>query len=379
MSADLATIRAMLQARAGDLARVLAPGGHERHGKYEAINPTRNDRKSGSFYITTTGPKAGSFVDYAGVNAPFVAGGDRGDVIDLIAYLRCGRDRKAAIRWAKDYLGLSAMTEQERQGLVERARRMKREAEQKQDADRKKKHAAVLRLWLDAKPGLTGTLAERYLTTHRAIDLSAIAHLERDDLRFRERLEWWRGAMRNAVGQRVAGPVLPAIVCRIRTRDGATTAAHCTFLDPVTAMKADVEAPKLMYGDVLGGVIRISRGPTGLSPEDWIKAADAGQRPEPGPVILCEGLEDGLTLAEAAPEARVWATTSLGNLGHAYVDHPCVSDIIVARDNAWGRMQAEAAFDKAMEALRHHGKPVTEMSALLGKDFNDQAQTGDSP
>jgi hypothetical protein len=373
--AELRAMRSMLQSRASELAQHLAPGGREARGVYEAPNPTRNDTKAGSFKIVTRGPKAGSFVDYAGVNAPFTSGGDRGDVIDLIAYIRCGRSRKDAIRWARDWLGLSRMSDTEKKYWAEAAKRQKREAEARQrkmDNDRLLK---VMRLSANAHPNLIGTLAERYLAG-RQITLSAIPHLNHEDLRFRQQLEWWRGASKDQHGRRVPGPSFPAIICNFRNRHGVLTAVHCTFLDPLRASKADVEAPKLMFGEVSGCVVEISHGPSGLSPANWLKAKEAGLNPAAAPVILAEGLEDSTTLAEAAPECRVWMTGSLGNISQAPVDHPCVSAVFVARDNAWGRVQATEAFERAAEALASHGKPFAEMSALLGKDFNDQAQTG---
>ncbi len=119
-----------------------------------------------------------------------------------------------------------------------------------------------------------------------------------------------------------------------------------------------------MLGLVAGGVIRLTRGPSGRTPED------AGSD-QAGLLAVSEGPENGLTLARAAPEARVWAATSLGNLGHVPVDHPCVSGIVMVRDNDWGKPQAVDTFEAAIDRLRETGKPLAVMRSHWGKDIND--------
>jgi hypothetical protein len=365
-------IKTMLQLRAGELARRLAPGGHVSGGLYVAPNPTRNDRHATSFKIHVSGPKAGGWTDYAGVNAAFGAGGDRGDIIQLIAYVETNRDQKAAIRWAKDWLGLASVSQDDRRRWAERAQAISQEQDAREAEEARRKTERVLRLFMAATPGLAGPAAT-YLAG-RAIDLAAIAGLNTTDLRLHPHLEHWRSSHVDRRGVRMPGPTLPTIVCGIRKAGGAITAVHCTFLAPDGSTKADVAAAKLMYGDVTGGVIRVSHGPTRTSPEQW---ADAGV--PPSPLIVCEGLEDALTLAEAAPEARVWAATSLGNLGNVPVDHPCISEVIVAGDNDWGKGQAMAQFDRAIAALEARGKPLTIMRSIAGKDFNDLARSGSAP
>jgi hypothetical protein len=370
---SVSQIKSMLQMRAGELARQLAPGGHVSGGLYVAPNPTRTDRHATSFKIHISGPKAGGWTDYAGINAAFAAGGDRGDIIQLIAYVQTNRDQKAAIRWAKDWLGLASVSATDRQRWAEKALATRREQDRAEAEEARRKRERVLRLFMAATPGLIGTLARDYLAS-RAIDLGAIRGLNRVDLRFHAALEYWRGSHVDRRGVRMPGPMLPTIVCGIRNGLGEITAVHCTFLAPDGSGKADVPAAKLMYGEVTGGVIRVSHGPDRASPEEW---ADAGV--PVSPLIVCEGLEDALTLAEAAPEARVWAATSLGNLGNVPVQHPCISEVIVAGDNDWGKGQAMAQFERAIAQLEAHGKPITVMRSIAGKDFNDLARAGSAP
>jgi len=72
------------------------PDGRIRNGEWVALNPTRNDRKPGSFTINV---RSGKWADFAT--------GDRGgDVISLVAYLsRCSQ--LDAARQLAGYLGVS--------------------------------------------------------------------------------------------------------------------------------------------------------------------------------------------------------------------------------------------------------------------------------
>ncbi len=92
-------------------------------------------------------------------------------------------------------------------------------------------------------------------------------------------------------------------------------------------------------------------------------------RPSPAP-CLCEGVEDGLSIALAVPEFRIWCSYSLSNLGNIAVPK-CAGKVIVACDNDWGKPGAEAQLARALEALKAQGVPVFEARSPLGKDFND--------
>lgn len=366
---SIPTIRQMLQDRVDQLVRELVPGGFMRAGLYEAPNPTRGDRKAGSFKIYMRGATAGKWVDYAGVNAPFVEGGDRGDIIDLIAYIACGRDRKQAIAWAKDWLGLATLPMAERERLARLAQARKLAAVKKDNDERERRMRRAFDLFLAARIGLQGTPAAVYLL-NRGIDLVDVPGFNAADIRFHAGLEYTQGRIYEDVGGRrvVAqpGPTLPAIISAIRVRTGDITGIHITYLDGEDP--GDRARAKIMLGAVAGGVIRIAHGREGLAPED---VKEQRHLAELAPTIICEGLEDGLTLAMAVPEARVWAATSLGNLGNVYLDHPCVGDVIVARDNDWQSPTAVAQFEHAVALLEAHGKPISQMAAIAGKDFND--------
>jgi hypothetical protein len=344
-------IRALLLDRLSSLVSQLAPGGRLERGDYVAPNPTGATSSVRSFKIRMVGAKAGSWVDFAGVNDAFRNGGDRGDVIDLIAYTQCNRSRKDALAWARDWLGMGG----DAQDMSSKAARLataRRALVEQEKVSEQARRARARGVWHAAAPRITDTVGEIYLRFARNIPLEEITSHTRD-LRFARRLKHWR-----------SGEFFPAIVGALRDRDGLITGIHCTFLKPDGSGKAPVDNPKLMLGQVGGSVLRLTNGATRLGPEE----AAAAQKPSG--LILCEGLEDGLTLAAAAPEARVWAATSLGNLGHVPIDHPCISHVVVAADNDANARAAEQ-FELALEELRRHGKPIAVMRSPIGKDFND--------
>jgi hypothetical protein len=77
---DFAKINAAALANLPVLLRRWLPNGTVRGREYCAINPTRADRRSGSFKIALHGSRAGAWADFAT--------GDRGgDLIALYAYL----------------------------------------------------------------------------------------------------------------------------------------------------------------------------------------------------------------------------------------------------------------------------------------------------
>jgi hypothetical protein len=353
----LHVIKAALQERLHRLVVELVPGVSERdlRGRVcQPKNPMRPDRRAGSFTIWMQGQARGCFKDFAT--------GEKGDVLDLVAYCK-GGGRSEGVRWAMDWLGLTVMTEANVARMRESATRRRAAAEAEQARADARIIARAQRLWNACGGDVTETPVSRYYAA-RGVPLHEIPGLEWGDLRWHPNLEWWRGRTHDADGVVTEGPRFPAAVWAIRDRAGALCAVHCTFIRADGLKKANVGNPKLMLGLVLGGVIRLTRGVSNRTPEQ-AGAAEAGV------LALSEGPENGLTLARAAPEARVWAATSLGNLGNVPVDHPCASALVVVRDNDWGKPQAIDAFEAAIDRLREAGKPLEVLRSHWGKDVND--------
>ena len=89
--------RAAIAALHPILARLL-PSGRPVAGEYVALNPTRSDRRPGSFKIKLTGARVGCWCDFA-------TGDKGGDVISLVAYVE-GISQGEAARMIARMLGL---------------------------------------------------------------------------------------------------------------------------------------------------------------------------------------------------------------------------------------------------------------------------------
>jgi hypothetical protein len=358
---ELDEIKEGLKARIVEVAQRCLPRGRREGNEWVANNPHFDEaRKSPALKVALTGNK-GAWKDWRS--------GDKGDVLKLVEFTQ-GCDFKAALVWARDFLGLQEMSYQQRLDFKKEIEQRKAHAEKDEAARRARKLARALELFEAGTFALNGgsgpeAHARAYFKA-RGCALEAIENLSLRSFRFSAETEWWKGAVytRNNGGNRktASGPLFPAVHSAMRSLSGALTCCHVTFLDPVLPQKAPVDPPKLMFGEAMGSVIEVSHGPSAL---------DFWRCTEPHPLILCEGIETALSLAAAVPEARVWAAGSLSGMGHAPIQLSCVSDVTVARDNNHGNAQAQKQLDAALIALEDHNKPLVVINSHVGDDFND--------
>ncbi len=207
-------------------------------------------------------------------------------------------------------------------------------AQRRADAERAKddeRRAAQARaLWSDcAALPIIGTAAETYLRGR------AITCPLPDTLRFHPNA--W-----HATGHRH-----PAMVARV---DGVGTfAVHRTYLRADGTGKARVTPDKAMLGPCSGGAVRLSEAH--------------------GPLVVCEGIETGLSLLCGllrAP-AMVWAALSTSGLRGLHLPADPGRLTIAADGDEPG---AEAAFALANRATAL-GWRVSILSAPKGQDWND--------
>lgn len=184
-------------------------------------------------------------------------------------------------------------------------------------------------IWQQAGPA-AGTLAEAYLR--------------------------WRGinppypaALRFLALPRGTGRPLPCLICAVRDLAGAVAGLQRIWLADDGRGKAAVARPKLSLGRLRGGAIRLGE-------------------PEGGAITVCEGPEDGLSLAVMLGKP-VWVAAGASFLP-AMQFPPDVRSVLIAADNdPAGR---EAA-DRAARAYALRGLAVRILRPLEGcKDFNDE-------
>lgn len=344
--ASIADIKALLQRDVEGLARRLAPDGY-RSGRYWiARNPTRDDHKPGSFWIIVSGTAPGVWKEEAS--------GETGDVIAFVKY--CLRFEKLAdaLDWARDWLGLAKgpinpkVLEMARADTARRKDQDAKLAAEQLGIDRRRAHA----LWLHAERDIRSTAVAAYLE-HRGIDLAALPRLP--------------GAIRalSSHRHRESETAWPCMVAVMSALGIPFAAVHRTWIARDGRGKAPVTPTKKIWPSFTGAAIHLARGETGLPAEVAVKRGLVDR------LLICEGIEDGLSVALAAPELRVWAAGTLGNLAHVKIPD-CCHEVIVAADNDWGKPQAEALLKRGLEALAAQRRPVRVARAAIGKDFNDQ-------
>lgn len=185
---------------------------------------------------------------------------------------------------------------------------------------------AARQIWRSAGP-IAGTPAETYLRRRRiTMDLPPSLRFAR--LRYPQEQ-----------GQR------PALIAAVSSPDGTLTGIQRTFLSD-EGHKADVPEAKLSLGRVAGGSIQL--GPVEAS------------------LVVTEGLEDGLTLAQALGRS-VWVSAGTAMLPRMELAEETRAVVIGADGDAAG----EAAANKAAHAFAAAGRRVRIMRPAVGfKDFN---------
>ncbi|MGE0698284.1 MAG: toprim domain-containing protein [Hyphomicrobiaceae bacterium] len=339
---DLDELRAALADRAADLAEVLVPDGL-RSGRYW-IGPRPGDgrKHKQNFWVNLQGAQSpGSWKD--------PVSGDKGGPLDLIM-IATGLDFRGAVRWARDWLGWEQTTPEERRRTAEQMARRRAEAQARAAEDTARNRRRAQALWLQAEARVAGTPVEAYLAG-RGIDVARLPHVPR--------------ALRFAVrSHRESERTFPAMLAMMTGPDEQFWSLHCTFLAEDGRDKAPVEPQRKMWPSMTGSAIRLARGETGLS------IGEATKQGLLDTLCLCEGVEDGLSLALACPELRIWAVGSLANLAHVRLP-ACCAEVIVAADNDWANPQAARQLEAACEAQADQGRSVSVARSHVGKDAND--------
>lgn len=234
-----------------------------------------------------------------------------GDVIDFIM-----RMENVGLRRAAELIG---------QAHVSAARPSPRRIAAKDSQTR----ALAAAIWVDAAP-IGGTPAENYLRTRGII--CALP----DTLRF-ARLRYGRN-----------GCLYPCLVAAVIDARDELCGVQRTYLNSDGSGKARVPKAKLSLGRIRGGAIRLA--------------------PVTRELVLCEGLEDALTLQQELGIAT-WAAAGVGNL-KALELSSVVRSVIIGAD---GDETGEAGAQAAAERFAAEGRAVRIIRPLDGhKDFNDE-------
>jgi DNA primase len=181
-------------------------------------------------------------------------------------------------------------------------------------------------IWRGAQPA-RGTLAEHYLRS-RGLTLPIP-----ESIRFK-RLHY---------GKR--GHEHPCLIAAVASPDNRLCGIQRTYLNADGTGKLDVEKPKLSLGRVKGGAIRLS--------------------PAARSMIVCEGLEDGLTLMQELGRT-VWVGAGAGFLSAMQFPFGTEAVAIGGDADEPGRREAR----KAADAFAARGIKARTFFPIEAKDFN---------
>lgn len=193
--------------------------------------------------------------------------------------------------------------------------------------DKSETEDAARRIWREAQP-IVGTPAERYLRNR------SIACRLPESLRF-ARLKHPQGGVH---------PCLVGIAVEAETKLAGIQRTYLTE----DGRKADVDRVKMSLGRIGGCAIRLT--------------------PVSGELIVCEGIEDGLSLLQELGRA-VWVAAGAAMLPSMKFPMVVRSVVIAADNDPAGEREA----DKAAAAFTDRGLRVRIMRPEQGfKDFNEQ-------
>ena len=307
-----ADIAAALAHRARPLVESLFPAA--RFDRRSATLGGIDGRPGNSLVIHLAGRRAGKWKD-------FQVEGERGDLLDLVARVRCNGDIGKALKWSRQFLG----------GAVDAPVPAPPARREESDTDLRD---LALRLWRQARR-IPGTPAAAYLK-QRGLDGAACP-----SLRFLPQCK-----------HRGTGDWMPALVARIDTADGKFLGVHRIYLTP-DGSPAPVASRKRALGPVLGGSVHLA--PIAPCPE-------TGQRF----LHIAEGVEDGLALVRALPGQGVWAALASSHYGEIALP-PDLDGVWAAHDN--DRTGHDAA-EKLAARCRDAEIPVA-VRPSAAKDWNE--------
>jgi hypothetical protein len=345
--ARLVEIELGLKSHIKALAQDLFPKGFVLGPKYFPLNHTRGDRHPGSMYIHIEGPKVGGWWE--------AATDEKGAVLALVAYAKgwdMRTDFRRVITFCENFLALGPEVPKN----MNTARGHKPLPVFSAEETAK----FVMGLWLQGEKELSGTLAARYFSEHRGIDLQGLPRPP-GALRF-------DGACRYYTAPQTYHKQ-PAIVSMMINERLQPSALHRTYLTEGGAKyesgRKDMSAKKIL-GRAKGAFIPLSRGGNGLRLREALNQGVCDD------LAITEGIEDGLSVAQVFPEWRVWAAGTLGNIANMPWPDIAPRVHIVAQND--DHPQAIETFNKAVNVLSKSGagrEIIVHRPPSHIKDIND--------
>jgi hypothetical protein len=333
----------MLRGQVQAVATHLLPNGREECG-YWRVGSIEGEPGQ-SLALNLGGPMRGVWTDFS---APDKSPERSGDLLWLAARVRFGGNLADAISWGISYLGLDGLDPNRLATRRAEANKAANDAQQEAAKVAEQRRRSAQNLYLSARP-IPGTAAEAYLVS-RGIDLRAVGLDSPGSIKFHPE-----------VYCKEVEKKMPCMVAGVVNLEGHHVATHRTWIRPDGSGKAGLVEPKKALGKFAGGFIPLWKGESAQS----MRHHKAGE-----PILVSEGIEDGLTAAMARPQYRVIAAISLSNIG-ALVLPPDMGPLIILAQ----RDEKQGAIDALERAVARHqsaGRDVRLAYPPKGvKDYNE--------
>jgi putative DNA primase/helicase len=195
---------------------------------------------------------------------------------------------------------------------------------------REERIRSARRLWEKSQPP-TGTVVEEYLAA-RSITGPIPRSIRSVGLLMHDEYGW----------------PFPALVAGLQDAAGAFTAVSVTWLCADGSGKAPADPVRKIYGPYRGSSVRLA--------------------PALETLVVCEGIETGLSIVQACSELPVWCALSATNLRQIALPQS-VREVFIAAD---GDVAGEAAAQQAAQRFLREGRRVrVARPDREGSDFND--------
>lgn len=355
--ASLDQINDALKDRCEELCAELL-GGRQVKGEWIAAS-TEEGGIGDSLGVGLRGAKRGKWYHFAT--------GLGGDLVGLVNYARFNNaDMKRALAWSKDFIGgkIEPETEKDRELRLLRQRAAERKEEREERARQGK---ARFHFLFDEKTvaDWAGTPAWHYLNNRLDGRLAQLGHLP-GCIRFHP-------ALYNAqLSTRERAVELPAMIAAVVNVEGSVIALHRTWLvkrgagdESWDRLRAEDLAAyagrtsdgrelkgKKVLGSFRGGTIRLWAGRRYNLDTGEVKLGVQWPRlPRGASIMLCEGIETGLSLALAMPERRIVTTVSIDGFADVVLP-PCFDKVTIAADRDDKNERQKAATSAAIERAK---------------------------
>ena len=320
----------------------------------------------GKIAVRISGERMGSWFDFSS---------DKGGDMFALVQDRQGCDFKGAAEYLRQSVGIEASSGTNLQLVHDHSNRdlTEKHIKEKIEEERvaKAKAEQVEKLHSRAKDIGDKSLAYKYLTEHRGLDLTKTNYTNR----LSNDLKTTGVYTTSGKDSSEKGKYLPTLVAFARDTEGNITGGQQIFLDKASANKADIAIPKKSFGKIAGSFVNVSNINSADNEQKLGKNIVNSQKDKV--TIIAEGLETAMSVDQSLSEhseKNTFLGKTLCSLGISNIKNyqPNTGEkIIIAADNDGVDSNTRKTIENAKLALEQKGAFVEIVKPSKEGDFND--------